>query len=182
MTIKRRILIVCLCLCLLAAIFCLAFSERITLKSRRVACDGAVALADGVDANDRPFKVMQSRTESGGYALLILHKNRWGMWTVDQERYGEAGDFLAVGWMTPLPGAFYGDDSDLGFAYHNLYFGSDAKRLIALKSEALPRGVAVEVVQDGAEYAVHALCYRDPEALNGFDVHQLLLDNDFIAQ
>ena len=138
----------------------------------------------GFNNNDDEFKVLKTSTKKGNLALIVLTKNKLGIWYLSQTRQNENKGVVNIGWFGDggVKRYEYSENPTFFNETHIVYYGKNAISLIKFLPNQIPQNVAFSVRQAGKVYCIHLLARDKSDVLNSIKIEELLIKNNCISR
>lgn len=134
----------------------------------------------GYNINDHEYCVVgvKNGTDNGVVNALYMEKNGVGFWRIRNEAYTMKNDNgIQTNWLTwsnsgsfiSFHGFYDKIEYDTTFQRNELYIGTNAKKMLDIPQDKIPRGVAMKICQSSKSYTIMLTTYLDDtQVINDF--------------
>lgn len=179
----RNIGFIVIALIILGFILYWGFSFQIALVQSGYRIGDIEVLEHSFDTKDNEFKVIKTSSDKEKISLVIIKKNRIGIWSISQTRKDNNKGIVSIAWFGDGGAKRYSESENPIFydESHFIYYGTNATKLIEFLPEQIPEDVTVSVNQAGNVYCVHLVSRGKSDIIGNIDVEALLKKNDMIS-
>lgn len=126
------------------------------------------------------YAVCRTKNKEGNTVLVLAEKNKIGLWIIAKTKeITDENPFVSIALLNISDISRYDYDFDMSerCEWHYFYCGNDAIKSISTLHAHMPKNVAVNVRQAGAEYIIHIISFEQLD----LDVRTVLCDCEFVA-